>query len=170
MSKLSYKDKVNIYNDKQKGLSYKSISLKYKIRDNHIKYLVRLIDKHGVTILKKKNNNKYSSSEKERIINRVLLNNESTFSVAIDEGLPGDGLLFNWISKYKENGYNIVERKCGRSPTIMKKPKTINKGETEKEKIKRLEEENLYLKAELEYSKKLRAVVQARKNQQQKKK
>ena len=36
--------------------------------------------------------------------------------------------------------------------------------------IKRLEEENLYLKAELEYSKKLRAVVQARKNQQQKKK
>ena len=42
--------------------------------------------------------------------------------------------------------------------------------ETDKEKIKRLEEENLYLKAELEYSKKLRAVVQARKNQQQKKK
>ena len=38
------------------------------------------------------------------------------------------------------------------------------------ETIKRLQEENLYLKAELEYSKKLRAVVQARKNQQQKKK
>ena len=42
--------------------------------------------------------------------------------------------------------------------------------ETKDEKIKRLEEENLYLKVELEYSKKLRAVVQARKNQQQKKK
>ena len=39
-----------------------------------------------------------------------------------------------------------------------------------KEIIKRLEEENLYLKAELEYTKKLRAVVQARKNLQQKKK
>ena len=37
-------------------------------------------------------------------------------------------------------------------------------------KIKRLEAENLYLKAELEYSKKLRSVVQARKNLQQKKK
>ena len=66
-------------------------------------------------------------------------------------------------------GYNIVERKRGRSPTMPKK--IINKDkETDKEKIKRLEEENLYLKAELEYSKKLRAVVQARKNQQQKKK
>ena len=42
--------------------------------------------------------------------------------------------------------------------------------ETKDEKIKRLEEEILYLKVELEYSKKLRAVVQARKNQQQKKK
>ena len=71
-------------------------------------------------------------------------------------------------SKYKENGYNIVERKRGRStmPKVTKK----KENETDKEKIKRLEEENLYLKAELEYSKKLRAVVQARKNQQQKKK
>ena len=42
--------------------------------------------------------------------------------------------------------------------------------ETQEEKIKRLEAENIYLKAELEYTKKLRAVVQARKNQQQKKK
>ena len=44
-----------------------------------------------------------------------------------------------------------------------KKNETIEENE-------RLKKENLYLKAELEYSKKLRAVVQARKNQQQKKK
>ncbi len=79
-------------------------------------------------------------------------------------------MLPNWISKYKENDYNIVEQKRGRSPTIMKKSKETKEEETQKEKIKRLEEENLYLKAELEYSKKLRAVVQSRKNQQQKKK
>ena len=77
--------------------------------------------------------------------------------------------LYNdWIKKYKEMGYNIVERKRGRP--IMPKVTKEKKNETDKEKIKRLEEENLYLKAELEYSKKLRAVVQARKNQQQKKK
>ena len=83
-------------------------------------------------------------------------------------GLLSYGLLQNWIKKYKENGYNIVERKRGRPamPKVTKK----KENETDKEKIKRLEEENLYLKAELEYSKKLRAVVQARKNQQQKKK
>ena len=52
----------------------------------------------------------------------------------------------------------------------MNKVTKKKENEIDKEKIKKLEEENEYLKAELEYSKKLRAVVQARKNQQQKKK
>ncbi|HHW69245.1 MAG TPA: IS3 family transposase, partial [Tenericutes bacterium] len=81
-----------------------------------------------------------------------------------------DGLLHSWISKYKENGYNVVERKRGRSPTMSKKDFKPKTKETIEEENERLRKENLYLKAELEYSKKLRAVVQARKNQQQKKK
>ena len=133
-----------------------------------VKYLVRLIDKHGFEILRTTKNKYYTPYQKERIINRVLIENEGMISVAIDEGLCNSGMLANWIKKYKENGYNIVERKRGRSPT-MKVTKKKEK-ETKEEIIKKLEEENLYLKAELEYSKKLRAVVQARKNRQQKKK
>ena len=87
--------------------------------------------------------------------------------MSVDEGLNDYSMLAKWVSKYKENGYNIVEKKKGRNPTMFKKPK---QNETIEEKVKRLEEENLYLKAELEYSKKLRAGVQARMNQQQKKK
>ena len=168
MSKLTYDDKINLYNDRKKGLSIKSLVTKYGVRHEIVEYLIRIIDKHGYDILKKNKNNYYPPLKKEQIINRVLINNESINSVAIDEGLPSYGMLWNWISKYKENGYNIVERKRGRStmPKVTKK----KENETDKEKIKRLEEENLYLKAELEYSKKLRAVVQARKNQQQKKK
>ena len=164
MSKLSYVDKINIYEDRKKGLSIKSLSLKYKVRGDNIKYLIKLIERHGFDIIRTNKNKSYSVLEKERIINRVLLEGESGNSVAIDEGLPSNGMLFRWISKYKENGYNVVERKRGRS--IMFKKPLKKKNETKEEKIKRLEEENLYLKAELEYSKKLRAVVQARKNQQ----
>ena len=168
MSKLSYEDKIEIYNERKNGRTFSYLSTKYNIRIDNIKYLVRLIDKHGYNILRTSKNRIFSTIEKERIINRVILDNESVCSVAIDEGLLGNGILFNWIKKYKEMGYNIVERKRGRStmPKVTKK----KENETDKEKIKRLEEENLYLKAELEYSKKLRAVVQARKNQQQKKK
>ena len=113
-------------------------------------------------------NKEYSRQFKENAINRALINNEPIQTVAIDIGLLSDGMLHNWFKKYKEMGYNIVERKRGR-PTMKKefKPK---KNETIEEENERLKKENIYLKAELEYSKKLRAVVQARKNQQQKKK
>ena len=114
MSKLSYEDKINIYNNKKEGMSIKVLSKKYDVRDNVIKYLVRVIDKHGYEVLRTNKNNYYSPNQKEQIINRVLIDGESIFSVAVDEGLSSDGLLRNWISKYKENGYNIVERKRGR--------------------------------------------------------
>jgi len=168
MSKLTYEDKINIYNDKIMGMSIGSLSKKYKVRKNVITYLTALIDKHGIDILRTTQNKYHTKFEKQEAIDRVLLNGESARSVAIDIGLLSYGMLQNWIKKYREMGYNIVERKRGR-PT-MTKVTNKKENETDKEKIKRLEEENLYLKAELEYSKKLRAVVQARKNQQQKKK
>ena len=168
MSKLSYKDKEKIYKLRKEGKQISYLSRKYKVRSDNIAYLIRLIDKHGLEIIKKNSNNYYPPYQKEEIINRILIGGESITSVAIDVGLSSDGILHNWIKKYKKNGYNIVERKRGR-PTMPKVTKE-KKYETKDEKIKRLEEENLYLKAELEYSKKLRAVVQVRKNQQQKKK
>ena len=167
MAKINYEERINLYYDRKNGMSFTSLKSKYGINKSGVEYLVRLIDKHGFDILRTNENKNYSSKEKERILNRILIDNESILSVSIDEGLIAKGMLNNWLKKYRENGYNIVERKRGR-PT-MKVPKK-KETETDKERIKRLEEENLYLKAELEYSKKLRAVVQARKNQQQKKK
>lgn len=168
MSKLSYEDKINLYNDKKRGMSIGSLSNKYKVRKCVINYLTALIDKHGIDILRTGKNKIHTKYEKQEAIDRVLINGEAKWAVALDIGLLSKGMLNNWIKNYKENCYNIVERKRG-CPTM---PKVIKKKEkeTKDETIKRLQEENLYLKAELEYSKKLRAVVQARKNQQQKKK
>ena len=170
MSKISYEDKINIYQEKKQGVSFSTIKSKYNYGTHNIQYLERLIDKHGYDILRTTKNKIYSKDFKQEAIDRVLINNETVMSVAIDIGLPSDGLLQNWIKKYKEMGYNIVERKRGRSPTMQKKDLKPKTKETIEEENERLKKENLYLKAELEYSKKLRAVVQARKNQQQKKK
>ena len=136
MSKLSYEDKINIYNDRKKGLSVSSLIVKYNVRKTVIVYLIRLIDKHGFDILRTSKNRSFPAHEKERIINRILINNESTCSVSIDEGLLSNGILFNWIKQYKENCYNIVERKRGRSamPKVIKE----KENETKDEKIKRL--------------------------------
>ncbi len=170
MSKLSYEDKINLYKERKEGISRESLSRKYNIRENIIDYMVSLIDKHGIDILRTSKNKEHPKYEKEEAINRVLINGEAAWAVAIDMGLLSYGMLQNWIKKYKENGYNIVDRKRGRSPTMSKKDFDPKTKETIEEENERLKKENLYLKAELEYSKKLRAVVQARKNQQQKKK
>ena len=104
MSKLSYEDKINIYQERKQGNTIKNISKKYGVRIDVIKYLVRLVDKHGYDILRTNKNRTFTSYEKEQIINRVLLNNESACSVAIDEGLLSQGMLQNWIKNYKEYG------------------------------------------------------------------
>ena len=127
-----------------------------------IEYLISLIKKHGYDILRNDKNRIYSKDFKLQTINRILINNESVNSVAIDIGLASDGILHNWLSKFKENGYNVVEKKKGKKPKSMTKPKKNGKTLSEKEKIKQLEDEILYLKAENEYLKKLRALVQER--------
>ena len=132
MSKLTYEDKINIYQERKQGNTLNNISKKYGIRKDLVKYLIRLIDRHGYDILRTNKNRKFTPYEKEQIINRVLINNEPVCSVAIDEGLLSNGILFNWIKEYKENCYNIVERKRGRRQTMLKKVNNPKMKETKK--------------------------------------
>lgn len=172
MSKLTREQKIEIFKKKKTGYSVINLSNEYGKTEVEIKYLIRLIDYHGVDILRQGKNKVYSLELKEEIINEVLINGHSITSTAVKYGLLSKGMLTSWIKSYKENNYVIVEKTRGRSPTMIKK--TISKKSYEdmtlEEKVKYLENKNLYLEAEVEYRKKLRAVVLARKNQQPKKK
>ena len=169
MSKLTRKDKIEIYERRKKGETISSLTKAFDLHGSNIRYLIALIKKHGYDILRKNKNRTYSKDFKLQIINRILINHESINSVAIDIGLVSPGILHNWLSKFKENGYNVVEKKKGRKPKSMTKLKKNDKTLSEKEKIKQLEDEILYLKAENEYLKKLRALVQERELKEKKK-
>lgn len=160
MAKLTNNQKIEIYEQRLKGESLKSLSFNFNINIRNVKYLIRLIDKHGYNILRNGKNRYYSKEFKELTINRILINKESINSVAIDLGLSSDGILHNWIKKYKENCYNVIEKKKGRKPKTMTKIKKSKKILTKEDKIKELEEKILYLEAENEYLKKLNALVQ----------
>ncbi|ATV71386.1 IS3 family transposase [Fusobacterium pseudoperiodonticum] len=144
-----------MYERRKKGETIPSLAKNFDVQESNIKYLVDLIEKHGYDILRKDKNRTYSKDFKLQIINRILINHESINSVAINIGLVSPGILHNWLSKFKENGYNVVEKKKGRKPKSMTKPKKNDKTLSEKEKIKQLEDEILYLKAENEYFKKI---------------
>ena len=53
MSKLNYEERINIYNEREQGISISTLSKKYNVRKNVIQYMVCLIDKHGIDILRK---------------------------------------------------------------------------------------------------------------------
>lgn len=115
MSKLSSEDKIELYNKRKEGKTLNILQSKYGMAKHNIQYLVWLIDKHGFDILRTTKNKEYLKQFKEDAVNRVLIDNEPIQTVAIDIGLLSDGMIHTWIKKYKENSYNIVERKHGRS-------------------------------------------------------
>lgn len=114
MAKLTNEQRIEIYNKRKAGVSFSQLKLEYGINRIHGRYLVRLIDRHGPGILRQGRNKHYSKEYKEKAINRVLIDGESSHSVAIDIGLISLGILNSWIKSYIENGYNVVERKRGR--------------------------------------------------------
>ena len=61
------------------------------------------------------------------IINEVLILGHSIKSTLLKYALPNPALLSNWISKFKENGYNILEKLRGRTSKTKNNNKKIEK-------------------------------------------
>jgi len=124
---------------------------------NTIRKWVRLEEMHGPEILKHKNHNKvWTPEEKLELVSQVLAG-ESNESVAISAGIS-EGMLYNWVQKYKTEGYNgLVTKKKGRPSKENNMKKKINPTpltESEREELIRLRAENEYIKAENEVIKK----------------
>ena len=53
MAKLTREQKIELYKKRKQGETVSSLSKEYQIRSDNIKYLVRLIDRHGFDILRR---------------------------------------------------------------------------------------------------------------------
>ena len=75
--KLTYEDKVQIYEHKKQGRSFKELSNQFGINISNLKYMIKLIDRYGIEIAKKGKNRYYSPELKQEMIDKVLLEGRS---------------------------------------------------------------------------------------------
>ena len=137
--KLSYEDKIEIYNEwKIDHKSPKQIARERNLTHCVIEYIVKLANRHGIDALRHKWTY-YDPEFKAAAIKRVLIGRESVWEVSLDLGLSNHGNLSRWIKEYKENGYTVIERKKGRhakeeredDPGIRRRTGSLTPGESE---------------------------------------
>lgn len=167
-----YKKIYNMYH--KEGLSYKSIALKYKVSCSLISDILNVrMNEHGRIMEKKCRYTNYSADFKYMVICEYKAD---TFLSANDivkkYNLSNIGILYSWLSKYDKFGYNgLINKKKGRPP--MKKtikhdcsknsPTKQDHSKSYSDELKKVKYENLMLRAENDFLKKLEALDSERK-------
>ena len=85
--KLTYEDKVQIYELRKQGQTFNKLSKRFGVDASGLRYMTRLIERYGIEIIKKGKNRYYSPELKQEMIDKVLLEDCSQQSVCLDYGL-----------------------------------------------------------------------------------
>ena len=160
---------VQSYAEGQQG--YKRLARQYGPGPTTIRRWVKHYEEHGLSGLQKKFSH-YSAEFKLAVLQRMRQEELSALqATTLFDIRGGAGVVRRWESQYHEGGFQALEPKARGRPTKMptteppKPPLPL----PEMSSLEQLLQENEYLRAEVAYLKKLRALRQAKEQAAQKK-
>lgn len=150
----------------REGHSYCSVARMLSTSDRLVSRWVSSYKLHGISGLSLKNHIRYSGDFKLSLL-KDMLENHLSLQQASAKYHISDGLISGWRRKYEQYGesslYAIKQR--GRPPKMKKQKNTALKQERPSDPYQELLDENLRLRIENEYLKKLQALTQKKKGQ-----
>ena len=111
--KLTYKDRVKIHELRKQGQTFNQLSKRFGVDASGLRYMMRLIERYGIEIVKKGKNCYYSPELKQEMIDKVLPEGRSQKSISLDYALSSGGMLPNWIAQYKKMGILLLRKQEG---------------------------------------------------------
>ncbi len=160
--------KLQIIKDNQQGSSIRSLSGKWNISTSLIR---KWIDHHcsdGAKGFLPKNRVYHTKEFKLKVIKAYRDKRLSLRDCCLQFNIPSQSTVSSWATKYEELGLNGLREQKGR-PSTMKRDKPAVKKTEPLTRLEELEKENLYLRAENDFLKKLDALTREKQTQQSKK-
>lgn len=155
MTKFSIEERIEAIKAVEAGESIANVSRRYQMSPPVIRNSLRLYQGHGKEGLTSHTYH-WTAEQKYQVLESMHANCLSCAETGIQWGISGSSTIWQWEQRYLKKGMKGLEdKKKGRKPRTSK-PKLPKTREEE------LLEENLYLRVENEYLKKLNALVAER--------
>jgi len=155
MTKYSVEERLAAAQEVEAGESIASVAKRFQMSCGVVSRSWQLYHEHGRGGLQSHAYN-WTAEQKYQVLQYMQENHLSCQETGIQLGISGSSTIWQWEQRYLKKGIEGLEdKKQGRKPRT-RKPKPP------KTRLEELEEENLYLRAENEYLKKLNALVAER--------
>lgn len=160
--------KLQIVEEHFRGYSVNSLAKKWNISGSLIRKWIDHHRSNGAEGLLPKPYFYYTKEFKLKVIKAYWDKRLSLRDCCLQFNIPAQSTIISWARKYEQLGLDGLSEQKGR-PAIMKKDKPAAKKAEPLTRLEELERENLCLRAEIDFLKKLDALTLEKQTQQKKK-
>lgn len=153
----------------KKNRSKESVAVEHGISKTNLGRWLSFYLKFGKESLLSRKNQYYSSDFKLKVIRAIDEKSLSLSEACLFFNIPNDGVILNWQRKFKELGLSGLEHKPKGRPKSMTYKRAKKKSTKPLTREEELLLENESLRMQVDYLKKLQALIQAEEAGQNKK-